>query len=224
MHLDEICRDLTAINETVGEWSAGAAVSDIEKDIVLEKLRNVYSRIKSAGLGEDICPEDPHRDEVPEALPDAPCEAENVPTDAEKKRKALLSLYDQQTVEREEEPSELSERDGKNECSVSEERAAAGVQTICEAYARHSKHRDISSEISSGRIATLSGAIGINDKFQMIRDMFGGDAAAYEDAMRTFESFGDLDDAMVHIYENYNWAPDSPGVTLLVDLLTRKLS
>lgn len=243
MCLNDICRDLTAVNEIVSLWSVGAPVSDIEKDVVLEKLRTVYSQIKSI-VPEDICPQ-----ETPEAIEDEPdagsveaentlssdagvvetenilsetgsTEVENILSDAVKKRKALLSLYDQETVEQaeeSEEPAHTTEHHATVQGETMKE------QTIGDAYAQQRTH-DISSEINCRQVETLSGAIGINDKFLMIRDLFDGDIAAYEAAMRTFESFGDLDDAMVHIYENYNWSPDSAGVTMLVDLLTRKLS
>lgn len=225
MCLNEICRDLTAVNETVSEWSAGAPVSEIEKDVVLEKLRAVYSQIKSVEVGENWpeCATEVVADE-PDTVP---CETADALSDAVKKRKALLSLYDQRTVEHEETPAELTAHSAKTErhAPVLGEVMNACEQTLGEAYAQqHSKHHNISSEISSGHVKTLGGAIGINDKFLMIRDMFDDDAAAYEAAMQTFESFHDLDDAMVYIYENFNWDPNCAGVTMLVDLLTRKLA
>lgn len=304
MPLNEICRHLTAVNEMVSQWGAGAPISEIERDLVLEKLRTVYSQIKSvASEGIDCClheeaiadePEtanaseaiadesvrfmdiretgymswtiadEPETANAPEAIADLPEKfmympetvadvptdmpsgIENPLSDAVKKRKVLLSLYDQETVETPAEiPSETlsaasseiypltpSETPSKMPPHIVEAESHASVldemnkqeQTLGDSYAQHIKPRDISTEIGCGHIETLSGAVGINDKFLMIRDMFDGDAAAYEAAMHTLESFDDLDDAMVYIYENYTWSPNSMGVTMLVDLLTRKLS
>ena len=74
------------------------------------------------------------------------------------------------------------------------------------------------------RIADLRKAIGLNDKFLMIRDLFGGDAARYEDTIDTLNEFDDLDECMIYIVENFRWNPDSEGAKLLVSLLERKLA
>lgn len=63
-----------------------------------------------------------------------------------------------------------------------------------------------------------------NDRFVMIRDMFGSDAEAYEQAIDTFDCFTDLDDAVVYIYENFSWNPDDEGVRRFIDILARKLT
>ena len=67
-------------------------------------------------------------------------------------------------------------------------------------------------------------AIGLNDKFLMIRDLFDGDAARYEDTITTLNEFDDLDECMIYIVENFVWNPDSEGAKLLVSLIERKLA
>lgn len=74
------------------------------------------------------------------------------------------------------------------------------------------------------RITDLRKAIGLNDKFLMIKDLFGGDAALYEATIDTLNEFDDLDDCMIYIVENFSWNPDSEGAKLLVSLIERKLS
>ena len=74
------------------------------------------------------------------------------------------------------------------------------------------------------RITDLRKAIGLNDKFLMIRDLFGGDAARYENTIDTLNEFDDLDECMIYIVENFRWNPDSEGAKLLVSLLERKLA
>lgn len=74
------------------------------------------------------------------------------------------------------------------------------------------------------RITDLRKAIGLNDKFLMIKDLFGGNAAQYEATIDTLNEFDDLDDCMIYIVENFSWNPDSEGAKLLVSLIERKLS
>lgn len=73
-------------------------------------------------------------------------------------------------------------------------------------------------------ISDLRQAIGINDKFLLIRDLFDGDGAAYEAAMQTLNDAESLDDCMIYLTENYAWNADSEGVRLLMDLLERKFA
>lgn len=74
------------------------------------------------------------------------------------------------------------------------------------------------------RITDLRKAIGLNDKFLMIRDLFDGDATRYEDTITTLNEFDDLDECMIYIVENFVWNPDSEGAKLLVSLIERKLA
>ena len=74
------------------------------------------------------------------------------------------------------------------------------------------------------RITEIRKAIGLNDKFLMIRDLFGGDANLYEDTITHLDQFDDLDECMIFIVENFRWNPDSEGAKLLVSLIERKLS
>lgn len=74
------------------------------------------------------------------------------------------------------------------------------------------------------RISDLHKAIGLNDKFLMIRDLFDGDTERYNDTIDTLNEFDDLDECMIYIVENFAWNPDSEGAKLLVSLIERKLS
>ena len=75
---------------------------------------------------------------------------------------------------------------------------------------------------ASAPVQSLRRAIGINDRFLLIRDLFGGDEKAYERAIVAIDSFDNLDDCMVHIVENYSWRSESDGAKLIMDLLQRK--
>lgn len=59
------------------------------------------------------------------------------------------------------------------------------------------------------RITDIRKAIGLNDKFLMIRDLFGGDVNLYEDTINHLNEFDDLDECMIFIVENFRWNPDS---------------
>ena len=96
------------------------------------------------------------------------------------------------------------------------------VQTLADTIA---PPRDVASELRrSEPVTDLRRAIGLNDKFLLIRDLFGGDGEAYERAIDALNNFEDLDDCMIFIAEHYAWNPNSDGAKLLMDLLERKFA
>ena len=96
------------------------------------------------------------------------------------------------------------------------------VQTLADTIA---PRRDMASELRRGEpVADLRNAIGINDKFLLIRDLFGGDGEAYEEAIATLNAFDDFDECMIHIAENYAWNSNSDGAKFMMELLERKFA
>lgn len=94
------------------------------------------------------------------------------------------------------------------------------VQTLSDTLAAP---RDMASELRRREPVTdLRRVIGINDKFLMIHDLFGGESREYEQAIDALNDFEDLDDCMIFIAENYAWNPNSDGAKLLMELLERK--
>lgn len=96
----------------------------------------------------------------------------------------------------------------------------AHVQTLGESI--QVSHDTVSEVISSDRTDDLLKAIGINDKFLMIHDLFGGDSDAYDRVIATLNQMESLDDALIYIAEHFSWNPNSDGAKLLEALLERK--
>ncbi len=68
----------------------------------------------------------------------------------------------------------------------------------------------------------ISTKLGINDRFLLANDLFGGDVVALNEALVKFDELTSLDDTMVHIAENYQWDGDSEGAKLLFTLLQNR--
>jgi hypothetical protein len=84
--------------------------------------------------------------------------------------------------------------------------------------------KDTASHVVAAEVVSLKKSIGLNDRFLMIRDMFGGDSRAFDDAIARLDEFTDLDSAIIYIHDTYDWSADSKGAARLVELLERKLS
>ena len=85
--------------------------------------------------------------------------------------------------------------------------------------------RNVASTLRNKRtVSDLRQAIGINDKFLLIRDLFGGDSDEYDDVMQRLNRFESLDDCVIYLTENYTWNANSDSVRMLMDLLERKFA
>lgn len=171
---------------------------------------------------------------------------EEIPVKTKFDKKVILSLYGddgeeenkpEQTNTEAYEPQSVERQDNntlRGEALADIATANAGqvlgevignhAETLGDAYVKNNHNPDVATVIGSGKVNDLISSIGINDKYLMVRDMFNGDNNAYEAAIRDMERFDDLDEALLHIHETYDWNPNSEGVKLLVELLTKKLA
>ena len=71
-------------------------------------------------------------------------------------------------------------------------------------------------------VASLREAIGLADKFMLIRELFDGNAEEYDNAIATLDKQPSFDDCIIYISENYTWSPSSAATKLVMELLERK--
>lgn len=95
----------------------------------------------------------------------------------------------------------------------------AGTTTLADAMAASQPTAQI---IQNDRVNSLRTSIGINDRFIMIRDLFGGDGAAFDRVLDELDAFDDFNECLVYM-STYRWNPNSDGARMMMDLVTRKL-
>ncbi len=85
--------------------------------------------------------------------------------------------------------------------------------------------RDVATDLRrKAPVYDLRQAVGINDRFLLIRDLFGGDSEAYDTLMQKLNTFESLDDCVIYLTENYTWNANSESVRMLMELLERKFA
>ena len=86
------------------------------------------------------------------------------------------------------------------------------------------KHEDDVSEIlKTIPLTNLSEAIGVNDKFLFIREIFNGNQESYNQAISKLDSVDNLSDAMAVIKSYTGDINENEAVRQLLDLVKRKL-
>jgi hypothetical protein len=96
--------------------------------------------------------------------------------------------------------------------------------TLGEKMSSSRKDEVVTSVMHSKPIADIAAAIGINDKFYYIRELFSGDAAAYSDAVSRLNGAASLGEAMKILDESTVMGSDPAAQSSFVDVVRRKFS
>lgn len=172
--------------------------------------------------------EEPTEEEVAEEEP----AQEPAPTEIDHHK--AMSLYDDDDEAEEEleegevlyvaddddEPEEVEEEVAEEEEELTENDAVVVEEPQYDGFAEP-QVVDVATAASASM--SLRQSIGINDKFILLRDLFAGDNDYYESSIDKLDEFDNLDEAMLYIYDNFRWSPNSEGARLLMELLARKL-
>ena len=71
-------------------------------------------------------------------------------------------------------------------------------------------------------ISDLTRAIGINDKFQFIKELFGGDFDLYSETVKKLNDVGSLGEAISYIESRFSWEKNNDAVKRFILLLRRR--
>ena len=82
---------------------------------------------------------------------------------------------------------------------------------------------DVSDHLKSKKLISLSEAIGVNDRFLFIREIFDGNKDAYAQAISRLETAESLQDAMAVIMSYTGEKDENEAIRQLLDLVKRKL-
>jgi hypothetical protein len=100
--------------------------------------------------------------------------------------------------------------------------AAAG--TLGEKITSTKKDEAITSVIHSKPIADIAAAIGINDKFYFIRELFSGNSIAYHETISRLNASSSLGEAMRILDESTVMGSDPAAQSSFVDVVRRKFN
>lgn len=96
--------------------------------------------------------------------------------------------------------------------------------TLGEKISNGKKEEVVSSVIQSKPITDIAAAIGINDRFYFIRELFSGDALAYGDTIKRLNAASSLGEAMKILDESTVMGSDPAAQSSFVDVVRRKFS
>jgi hypothetical protein len=76
-------------------------------------------------------------------------------------------------------------------------------------------------KLSNMPVSSLQSAIGINDRFQYIRELFDGNSDLYNETVTKLDSMNEIKDAVVYLQNNFKWKKTEISLKF-VNLLKRR--
>jgi hypothetical protein len=213
------------INKIIERLEASDDIRSIDLDLLLEKLRTIYDVVSDL------------RNEVktmkkivePEAEKSSFQEVDKV---VDKKAEESRSRQDEndtvtaetESVKRENRGSDeqVKEKKKGTEEPILSDRFKTDNRTINEEIGRQSK-QDISSQLSMNPISSVMGALGLNEKFELINELFDGDKVKFDKTMQVLNSSGSFVEAYSYLEEQFDWEMENPYVQRILELIRRKL-
>jgi hypothetical protein len=209
--------NLDEIKDLLQDLSSGDSVSSIEIDLALQKTRNFYEVL--------LMLRQPSGDPVLTGKSGISAQAGKTATDKKPAAKEYTNATDSFDADR-----EIPAEDMPASAVAAEKRKKSGVLTdslskkkvLGEVIHQPIQYQEIASRLQAKPITSLASAIGINERFLYIRELFGNDAKKYEKAIEIMNNAASFNDAYNYMIREYTWDMDSEMVQELLELVRRK--
>ena len=219
--------DLKVISGLLEEWRKTGRLGGLEYDLLLDKIKSLYETVRFGGGQHDESTPCREAASVGSREPEPSVSAGVFPLEPTEAHTAayqrpggttVRALYDDgegmariETVHRYFVTEPVAAENLQGAAEGTDDRAEALPTVPCEADTP-----DCGSNLSDTRRPVLG-------RYMFIRDLFGGDADAYEEALSRLDGFTSIEDAMLFIHDRYGWNSSSEAALLLSDMLARKL-
>jgi len=218
--LEIVTKDIQDIEKLVGNFKNYSKIPNIELDLALSRLRNVYDLLLMFREDGNIKPAKtvvPVIESIPVKKPVISPEvkaAEPLPFRPEVK----------DTTSREPDGPVISDISAATtpEKSFTEKKTSEDKKFVNEKLGEHTVKKDLASKIQGQAIKSIAGSLGINDKFFFIRELFAGDSEVFRQTMAELDELRNFNEAYSLLLERFQWDMDSEPVQMLLNLIRRK--
>jgi hypothetical protein len=237
--------DIQDIYSIVNRFENTNKLHPLDIDLALSKVRNLYELFLKFNTQETYTPEYQKEEistitkqEVPETKSE-PIESvkqiETPPIESPKKeepKKVVVEIKPEvKNTETTTEPDFIIETPQKKEV-IKETKTQTGSEIMADKFqskkfvhdtiAKNGSKNDVSSKLQSKPIKDITTAIGLNDKFIFIRELFKGDKDHYNETIQVLNNFDTYQNALQFLNENFDWDKEDENFIRLTELVRRK--
>lgn len=216
-----LTKDIQDIEKLVSNFQNYDKVPAIEMDLVLGRMQKVYEvllMLKDSGAEEELkTRQDPYSLVMKKEVKAMPVPETDLPVEPHKTEKRIEA-----PVEKPVEPAATRTSSKQKKEAVVGEKLEQGKSVVHEKISGQVQKEVLSAKIAASPIKSISGSIGINDKFLFIRELFSADAELFRSTMELLDSSPNFNEAYNYLLQNFNWDMDSEVVQQLLTLVRRK--
>ena len=234
---------LNEIGDVISNYTETNNLSAIDIDLALDKLRRTYDlmlELKKESQNQPITSTKTSITQPQPTRSDKDIEKVKQNIIAESKPKETAPTEEMVEFEEQEAPMKQPVEDIKAntnvqaETPVEEKQTSKKVQNILsdkfsnepslnDELSKNSSKTDLASHLTSKPIADLNSALALNEKFELINNLFGGDKQIFEHTLNILNMAGNFNEAYNYLRSNFSWDLDDIYVQKLLDLIRRKL-
>jgi hypothetical protein len=219
--LEVLHANANEIKQLMARLEKGNEISTIELDLILEKLRSIYDLVldMQAAINDK---EKPELENVHDAGPIASASEvveDKSPEQEQQERKVAAREQTEHDFKKDEIQNE--EKEAKN--TFVSERFKTSKPSLNEELAAKTKSNDMTSQYKSKPVSAITNGLGLNEKFELINELFGGDKEKFERAMQELNMAGSFVEAYNYLNETFHWDMDNAYVQRILELIRRKL-
>ena len=193
-----------------------AALSDFEEELKQDdKKTELLEEVESAGSENAPEIDEETSSEREEPVADEQEEEQNsVPTDVEEVKEEPVSeekLQEEHEPEDDPEPVAVSSRIGDR--AITEK----SVNDLLSG----NDDKKLEYKISNSPVQSIQAAIGINDRYQYIRELFSGKAETFAKTVADLDNLGNIQEAVTYLQKNFKWKKNETSLKF-VNLVKRR--
>ena len=222
--IDKILNELERVKALIEQFKATGKMPDIERDIVLSKLRTMYEFINLIQLHDALDSYGVDQEDKKKRT----IETEPI----ENKPQAVLIETEirktEENIDVKIESPKQSVEHISHTTKVEEKRNIIGEQVhtekkfVSDVLAQYVNNYDISRKLQEKPIKDLFTAIGLNDKFLYIRELFNNDSDSYTRTIEAINRLNGFNEAVKYIDSSFKWDFEKHEVQKFLELVRRR--
>ena len=219
--IETINKDIQDIEKSIKKFENRSSLPRVEIDLTLEKVRKLYDSLQcliEKRPVEKITP--------PEDKPGNinTFELEENSSDTDKDISETSPVITREPAKKPEEELQIKFEEEKNaKTEIVADRLQNGQSFMNESLRQQVSSKDLSSKLTSQPISDIGGAMGLNEKFSFIQELFNNDPDKFTETINTLNRASNFNEAYSYLNDTFNWDMDDSQVQKLLDLTRRKL-
>ncbi len=210
-------------------------------EAVAERTEEISGEVKDESSGADKKEDGKPAKEIAEKEPDkiqeaVPAQQETPETvtsadqgiPAEKKTSPKPEASPEQKTEQANSPQEADKEGKDNEMLEEEEKKTESGGRLGDSFLKGKSVNDLITDqhkleykLSNRPVSSIQAAIGINDRFQYIRELFDGDTNKFMETVKALDSMQDIREAVDYLRKNFKWKKNETSLKF-VNLVKRR--